>query len=280
MAPARLMTRSLTTERIVSESATSTLAEELGLDERVNEKELYSAMAWLLKRQDRIERRLAEMHLDEGKPVLYDLSSTCYEGSTCVLAQRGYSRDGKKRSRQINFGLLCSSQGCPVAVEVFPGNTADPSTLQAQLDKLRERFGMEKIPLVGDRGMLTSARIEVLRESETFAWISALENDGVRKLAQSGAIQMELFDKRDLAEIECPEHFAGERLVVCMNPALRAERSRKRSELLELSEGKLGAIAQACCRSRNPYRGKERIARRVEREVSSTLASSRNPAAR
>jgi len=250
------------------ESATSTLAEELGLQEQVGEKDLYSAMAWLLARQERIERTLAKQHLGTGgKPVLYDLTSTYYEGSTCVLAQRGYSRDGKKGTRQINFGMLCSGEGCPVAVEVFAGDTADPSTVEGQVDKLRERFGMERILLVGDRGMLTSARIEALRKSDSVSWISALQSSGVRRLAENGQVQMELFDQRDLAEIESPEDFPGERLVLCMNPALRQERSRKRDELLELSQRKLTAIATACARPRNPYQGKDRIARRVEREV-------------
>lgn len=249
------------------ETATSTLGEELGLEEKVGEKDLYRAMAWLLDRQDRIERRLAKKHLRNSDPILYDLSSTYYEGSTCVLAQRGYSRDGKKGTRQINFGLLCSSEGCPVAVEVFAGNTADPATVQTQVNKLRDRFGMERILLVGDRGMLTSARIEVLKECEGIAWISALQNAGVQQLARSGALQMELFDKRDLVEIRCQEDFPGERLVVCMNPALREERSRKRTELLEVTGRKLGEISDACARARNPYRGKDRIARRVEREV-------------
>lgn len=249
------------------ETATSTLGEELGLEEKVGEKDLYRAMAWLLDRQDRIERRLAKKHLRDSDPILYDLSSTSYEGSTCVLAQRGYSRDGKKGTRQINFGLLCSSEGCPVAVEVFAGNTADPATVQTQVNKLRDRFGMERILLVGDRGMLTSARIEVLKECEGIAWISALQNAGVRQLARSGALQMELFDKRDLVEIRCQEDFPGERLVVCMNPALREERSRKRRELLEVTGRKLGEISDACARARNPYRGEDRIARRVEREV-------------
>jgi len=176
------------------ESATNTLAEELGLNERVSEKDFYSAMAWLLSRQERIERTLAKQYLgSSGKPVLYDLTSTYYEGSTCVLAQRGYSRDGKKGTRQINFGMLCSGQGCPVAVEVFTGNTADPSTVEAQVDKLRERFGMEKILLVGDRGMLTSARIEALRESDTISWISALQSseDGLDFQRDEASIKAE-----------------------------------------------------------------------------------------
>lgn len=249
------------------QTATSTLGEELGLEEKVSEKDLYRAMAWLLDRQDKIERRLAKKHLSGSDPILYDLSSTYYEGSTCVLAQRGYSRDGKKGTRQINFGLLCSSEGCPVAVEVFAGNTGDPATVQTQVDKLRQRFGMERILLVGDRGMLTSARIEALKECDDIAWISALQNAGVRQLARRGAVQMELFDQQDLVEIRCEEDFPGERLVVCMNPALREERARKRTELLEVTRHKLQEISDACTRARNPYRGKDRIARRVEREA-------------
>lgn len=249
------------------ETATSTLGEELGLEEKIGEKDLYRAMAWLLDRQDKIERRLAKKHLSGSDPILYDLSSTYYEGSTCVLARRGYSRDGKKGTRQINFGLLCSSEGCPVAVEVFVGNTGDPATVQAQVNKLRDRFGMERILLVGDRGMLTSARIEALKQCDDIAWISALQNAGVRQLARSGAVQMELFDRQDLVEIRCEKDFPGERLVVCMNPALREERARKRMELLEVTERKLQKISDACTRSRNPYRGKDRIARRVEREA-------------
>lgn len=152
-----------------------------------------------------------------------------------------------------------------MAEEGCPGNTADPSTVEVQVDKLRNRFGMEKILLVGDRGMLTTARIEALRESDSVSWISALQSSGVRKLAEDGAVQMELFDKRILAEIESPEDFPGERLVVCMNPALRAERSRTRRELLELSEQKLTAISEACSRTLNLYRGKDRIGRGVGR---------------
>jgi transposase len=253
--------------QLCGKSATSTLAEELGLTDKVTEKDLYHAMAWLLKRQDRIENRLAAQYLQNGQPILYDLTSTYYEGSTCVLAQRGYSRDGKQGTRQINFGLLCSAQGCPVAVEVFSGNTADPTTVQAQVDKLKERFGMKNILLVGDRGMLTSARIEALKNVDDLSWISALNSAGVRKLIKTGVVQMELFDQRDLAEVRCEEAFPGERLVVCLNPALRAERTRKRAELLEVTQVKLSEIAAACAREKNPYHGKDRIASRVEREV-------------
>ena len=224
------------------ESATHTLAEELGLDEKLDEKDLYRAMSWLGKRQNRIERRLADRYLRDGRPVLYDLSLTYYEGSTCVLAQRGYSRDGKKGTRQINFGLLCSQKGCPVAVEVFPGNTADPSTVQAQVDKLRERFGMEKILLVGDGGMLTGARIEALRQCEDISWISALQP----VLAMPSRWT---FDKRE----------DQLRRACCMIPPCEAS--------AEKTEEALTAISAACSRKRNPYRGKDRIARRVEREA-------------
>lgn len=253
--------------RLSRETATSTLAEVLELDEEVSEQDLYEAMRWLLERQPRIENRLAKVHLQNDTPILYDLTSTYYEGSTCVLAQRGYNRDGKKGKRQINFGFLCSAEGCPVAVEVFPGSTADPSTVATQILKLQKRFALKRILLVGDRGMLTSARIEKLREDESIAWISALQASQVQKLAQAGAFQLELFDETDLAEIQCEEHFPGERLVVCCNPALRAERTRKRDELLAVTEAKLNEIANACQREKNPYRGKDKIARRVERET-------------
>lgn len=248
------------------QTATSTLGEELGLEE-VGEHDPYRSMRWLLEHQPRIEKRLAKAHLQSEAPILYDLTSTYYEGSTCLLARHGHNRDGKKGKRQINFGLLCSPQGCPVAVEVFPGSTADPTTVQAQIQKLRERFDLKRILLAGDRGMLTSARIERLREMEDVGWISALQASQVKKLAASGAFQLELFDQTDLAEIQCEEHFPGERLVVCCNPSLRAERTRKRNELLEVTEEKLEAIASACARRKNPYRGKDRIARRIEREA-------------
>jgi len=248
-------------------TATSTLGEELGLSE-VDEHDLYDAMRWLLQRQEKIEGRLAKQHLAEDTAVLYDLTSTYYEGSTCSLAQFGHNRDGKKGKRQINIGLLCSAQGCPLSVEVFPGSTADPATVASQIETLRVRFGLKRMIIVGDRGMLTNARIDQLREDETnsYAWISALRSGQIRKLADSGEWQRELFDECDLAEISSEEHFPGERLVVCRNPALATERERKRNELLCVTEGKLETIAAACQRVRAPYRGKDKIARRVERE--------------
>lgn len=248
-------------------TATSTLGEELGLGE-VDEHDLYGAMRWLLERQEKIEGRLAKEHLPEGSAVLYDLTSTYYEGSHCALAEFGHNRDKKKGKRQINIGLLCNREGCPVSVEVFPGSTADPATVASQIRTLRERFGLERIIIVGDRGMLTNARIEELREDDDYGWISALRSGQIRKLADSGEIQPELFDQRDLAEITSEEHFPGERLAVCRNPDLAAERKRKREELLAATEAKLQTIAEACRRERAPYRGKDKIARRVERECS------------
>ena len=249
------------------DTATSTLGEELGLDE-VDEHDLYGAMRWLLERQEKIEGRLAKEHMAEDTAVLYDLTSTYYEGSTCPLAEFGHNRDKKKGKRQINIGLLCNSEGCPVSVEVFPGSTGDPATVVSQIKTLRERFGLRRVIIVGDRGMLTNARIDEIREDETnrYGWISALRSGQIRALANSGELQPELFDQCDLAEIASEEHFPGERLVVCLNPALAAERGRKRNELLAVTEEKLQAIAEACQRTRAPYRGKDRIARRVERE--------------
>ena len=251
------------------DTATSTLGEELQLGS-VDEHDLYKSMRWLLERQRDIEARLAKQYLDENTAVLYDLTSTYYEGSTCSLAEFGHNRDKKQGKRQINFGLLCNSQGCPISVEVFPGSTADPSTVASQLKTLRERFGLKRVIIVGDRGMLTSARIQAIEEDtpnlNDYGWISALRSAQIRKLADAGDFQPELFDQRDLAEIVSEEHFPNERLIVCRNPALAQERARKRDELLAATEDKLQTILAACQRSRAPYYGKDKIARRVERE--------------
>lgn len=252
------------------DTATSTLGQELALG-HVDEYDLYAAMRWLLERQPKIEAYLAGLHLEAGAPVLYDLTSTYYEGCTCVLAQFGHNRDGKKGKRQINFALLCNAEGCPIAVEVFPGNTSDPATVASQLQRLRERFGLKRVIVVGDRGMLTSARIAALEESNRsegvdYGWISALRSDQIRKLVEADDIQLELFDEHDLAEVQSPELFPGERLVVCRNPLLAEERANKREQLLVATEAKLQEIALACRRSRAPYRGKDKIARRVERQ--------------
>jgi transposase len=251
------------------DTATSTLGEELKLAS-VDEHDLYRGMRWLLERQNRIEARLANEYLNEGTAVLYDLTSTYYEGSTCPLAEFGHNRDKKQGKRQINFGLLCDAQGCPISVEVFPGSTADPNTVASQLKTLRERFGLKRVIIVGDRGMLTSARIKEIEEGNEslrdYGWISALRSGQIRKLADAGDFEPELFDERDLAEIVSEALFPNERLVVCRNPALAEERARKRIELLAATEDKLQNILAACQRSRAPYRGKDKIARRVERE--------------
>jgi len=217
----------------------TTLGATLGIA-GASEDELYAALDWLGARQARIEARLAARHLEPGGLVLYDLSSSYVEGSHCPLAKLGYSRDGKKGTLQIEYGLLTDPAGRPVAVEVFPGNTGDPATVPATLEKLRVRFGLERVVLVGDRGMLTSARIETLRATG-LDWISALRGPAIRTLAQDGALQLGLFDERNLAAIEHPE-FPGERLVVCRNPALAVERARKRIELLAATEAALGKL--------------------------------------
>ena len=213
------------------------------------EDELYGAMDWLLARQDRVERALAARHLSAGSLVLYDLTSTYVEGSHCPLARHGYSRDHRPDRPQIEFGLLTDARGCPIAVEAFAGNTADPATVEAQVEKLRVRYGLTDIVLVGDRGMLTSARIERLRETGGIGWVSCLRAPAIRRLVDAGDLQLGLFDERNLAEITSPE-FPGERLVVCRNPALAAERTRKREALLAATEDALGKVAASVDRGR------------------------------
>ena len=219
----------------------STLGAACGV-EGADENELYGAMDWLLTRQARVERALAARHLGSGSLVLYDLSSVYVEGSHCPLARHGHSRDHRPDRPQIEFGLLTDARGCPVAVEVFPGNTADPATVEAQVEKLRDRFGLTDIVLVGDRGMLTSARIERLKAVGGIGWVSCLRSPAIRALVDAGDLQLGLFDERNLAEITSPQ-FPGERLVVCRNPALAAERSRKREALLVATEGALAGVA-------------------------------------
>jgi transposase len=244
------------------ETVDSTLGQVLGVDS-ADEDELYAAMDWLRPRQERLEAALAARHLVEGSLVLYDVTSTYFEGRTCPLARLGHPRDGKKGKLQIVIGLLCSAEGCPVAVEVFEGNTGDPKTLGSFLRKLRERFHLRELVLVGDRGMLTAARIrEELREAEGVGWITALRAPAIRKLAEGGTLQLSLFDEKDLAEVTSPD-YPGERLIVCRNPLLAAERARKRQELLAATEVDLAKIAAATGRPRNPLRGKENIGLKV-----------------
>jgi len=221
----------------------STLGSELGVED-ADEDELYSAMDWLLRAQPQVEARLAERHLSEGGLVLYDLTSVYLEGSKCELAKRGYSRDGKRGLPQIEFGLLTNREGCPVAVDVFEGNLAEPMTVAAQVDKLKHRFGISEVVMVGDRGMLTSARIEALKEVGGVGWISALRSIQIEALVNSGDLQLSLFDQRNLVEISSPR-FAGERLVVCKNPALAQDRARKREELLLATERELDKVVEA-----------------------------------
>ena len=225
--------------------------------------ELYGALDWLLEAQPRIEKKLAAKHLSDGCLVLYDLSSTWMEGRKCPLAQRGYSRDGKKENAQIVFGVLTDRDGCPVAVEVFSGNTADPATVANQIQKLVFRFHLRRVIVVGDRGMLTEARIrEDVATRKGFGWISALRHASIQALHKSGAIQLSLFEQTDLAEISHPD-FPGERLVVCKNPLLAAERARKRGELMAATEQALEQISVATKREKRPLRGQDKIALRV-----------------
>ena len=229
----------------------------------VHVKELYAALDWLGKSQAHIEARLARRHLSDGTLVLYDVTSSYLEGSCCELAHYGYSRDHRRDRPQIVFGLLCGASGCPIAVEVFEGNSGDPSTLSAQIDKLKHRFGLSHVVLVGDRGMITSARIERELRPGGLDWITALRAPAIRQLAEDdGPLQLSLFDQRDLAEIESPD-YPGERLIACRNPALAAKRARKRIELLDATQAKLEGIQRRVRRLRAPLRGAGEIGQAV-----------------
>jgi transposase len=243
-------------------TAHSTLGAELAV-EAIDEDDLYGALDWLLPQQPQIEATLARRHLGEGSLVLYDVSSTYFEGHCCPLARYGHSRDERRGNPQLVFGLLTDADGCPVAVEVFDGNTADPRTVAAQIAKLRERFALKEIVMVGDRGMLTQARIEQeLRPVPGLEWITALRTGQIHKLVDDGALQLSLFDQTDLAEISHPD-FPGERLVVCRNPLLAQERARKREELMLAAAQKLETIAAATRRPQRPLRDPERINYRI-----------------
>jgi hypothetical protein len=242
------------------------LVQDLDLPD-VNERDLYAALDWLYERQDAIERRLARRHLQEGSLVLYDVTSTYFEGHSCPLAQLGYSRDGKKGTLQIVFGLLCNHAGCPIAVEVFAGNTADPKTLTPQVEKVRQKFGLKRVIFVGDRGMLTSARLrEDFQGVEGLGWISALRTTEIQRLVAGSGFQFSLFDDRDFGEVHSPE-FPGERLIACRNPLLQQERARTREELLQATERELQQIADATQRPKNRLQGKDRIALRVGKRI-------------
>lgn len=251
-----------TARRLRRGTASSTLGELLEVDE-VSADELYEALDWLGRRQWRIENRLAERHLEEGTLLLYDVTSTYFEGRSCPLAAFGKSRDGKKGKLQITVGLLCAADGCPVAVEVFPGNTGDPRTLASALHKVRERFGLRRVVFVGDRGLLTQARIDKeLRSEEGVEWITALRAPAIRNLVEGEVLQLSLFDQHDLFEISSPD-YPGERLIACRNPLLAEDRARKREELLEATERELEKVAQATRRRKKPLRGQDKIGLRV-----------------
>src|SRR5208283_4449257 len=227
---------------------TTTLAEELGVAE-ATENDLYEAMDWLSDRQERIEKKLAAHHLVEGGLVLYDVSSSFYEGHTCPLAQFGHDRDGKKGLPIIVYGVMTNGDGCPVAVEVYPGNTGDSTTVADQIEKLRERFKLSRVVMVGDRGMLTQPQIDKLKQHPGFGWITALTSTAIRELVKQGALQLSLLDQKNLAEITAPD-YPGERLMVCHNPVLEEERKRKREALLEATEKNLEKISKEVTRRR------------------------------
>jgi hypothetical protein len=265
-----------TTRALSPATASSSLGEALGLGD-VDDDELYAALDWLLVRQPAIEAILAKRHLTNGMLVLYDVSSSYMEGRCCPLAKRGYSRDGRRGTLQIVYGLLCAPDGCPVAIEVFDGNTGDPKTLAPQIEKLKQRFHLDRVVLVGDRGMirpqsglmcqkasaaLTEARITEDLKAAGLDWITALRAPAIKELLNSGALQLTLFDQRDMASITSPD-FPGERLIVCRNPDLAAERTRKREDLLAATEKDLARVKAAVERTRNPLRGATEIALKV-----------------
>ena len=253
----------LATARMLdTETASHSLGETIGLG-HVTAREIYATLDWLGGEQDFIENQLARRHLKNGALVLYDVTSTYLEGRCCPLARHGYSRDSRGDRPQLVIGLLCAADGCPVAVEVFDGNTADPATVAAQIAKLKQRFRLRHVVLVGDRGMLTSARIEQAVRPAGLDWITALRGPAIQRLAaEGGPLQLSLFDTRDMAEITSPD-YPGERLVVCKNPLLAVERGRKRDELLALTEADLDKIQARVRREKNPLRGAAEIGKAV-----------------
>src|SRR5271165_5153344 len=271
-------------------TAASSLGVELGLGD-VHEDELYAALDWLLERQGAIEAALAKRHLKGGTLVLYDVSSSYVEGRCCPLARRGYNRDGKKGKLQIVYGLLCADDGCPVAIEVFEGNTGDPKTVADQVAKLKKRFALNHVVLVGDRGMITQARIDEDLRPAGLDWITALRAPALQGLVGGGYLQMSLFDDRDMAAVTSPD-FPGERLIVCRNPDLARERARKREDLLIATERDLARIAAAVNRKTRPLRGaaeiglavgavidKHKMAKHIELTMSDTHLTYRRKAA-
>ncbi len=242
-------------------TAASSLGEVLGVG-CCDEDDLYAAMDWLAARQPGIQDGLADRHLAGGTLVLYDVSSAAFEGRTCPPGAVGHPKDGVRGRLQIVYGLLTSKDGVPVAIEVFAGNTGDPAIVASQVTKVKDRFGITRVVLAGDRGMLTAARLREDVTPQGLDWITALRAPQVKKLVRGGALQLTLFDTQDLAKITSPD-FPGERLVACMNPFLEAERARKRESLLAATEADLENVAAACARARRPLRGQDKIALRV-----------------
>lgn len=244
---------------------TTTLAAELGVED-ATEADLYAAMDWLLERQGRIERKLAKRHLKEGELALYDLSSSYVEGECCPLAKRGYSRDGKRGTLQVNYGLLTGPRGCPVAISVYPGNTTDSTTVMDQVGKLKNDFGLQEIGLVGDRGMITQTQIDEMRGK--LEWVTALKGEALRKLVGEGAVQLGLFDETNLFAFTHAD-FPGERLMACRNPVLGRRRAHKRQSMLEATEAELAKVARMV--EKGKLAGQDAIGVRVGKVVNKYL---------
>ena len=241
----------------------TTLPELLDL-QGVDEDHIYKAMDWLLERQGRIEKKLAKRHLGEGDMVLYDLTSSYFEGVTCPLARLGKSRDRKRSTLQINYGLVSTKDGCPVSVSVYEGNTGDPTTLMGQAEKVRDEFGIGEVVLVGDRGMITQKQIDELRLARGFDWITAMKSGGIRKLVEGGVLQLDLFDERNILEFAHPD-YPGERLVACRNPVLARKRAHKRESMLEATQLELDKVRAIVGRGR--LKGQDAIGVRVGKVV-------------
>ena len=246
---------------------TTTLPEELGIGD-ADENDLYAAMDWLYERQERIEKKLAKRHLHDGAQVLYDVTSSYYEGSTCSLAQFGYNRDGKKGRPIIVYGMMTNARGCPVSVQVYQGNTSDSTTVPDQVDKLLDRFALKRIVLVGDRGMLAQTQIDHLKEHPGIGWISCLRFDAIKDLVNQGDLQLSLFDQQNLAEISSP-NYPGERLIACYNPLMAQRRRRKRDELLEATQGNLDRIVREVNRRKKKIMDKATIGQKAGRVLNS-----------
>ena len=263
MVAGRILTPEASKLAMLHALADTTLAEDLGVAD-ARENEFYAAMDWLIERQDKIEKRLTKRHLKEGGLVLFDLTSSSFEGVTCPLAKIGYSRDGKPGTLQVSYGLLTDARGCPVAVSVFEGNTADPKTLLPQVEKLRDSFGIASLVMVGDRGMISNVQIEAMRTMEGVDWITALKSGAIAKLAKTGQLQLDLFDERNLVSFTS-EDYPGERLVACRNPGLAKLRAAKRKDLIAATEGELQKIAAMVAGGK--LAGRDKIGLRVGKVI-------------